>query len=163
MAPMLALVPSLTTFLVLPFGPEVEIFGHTTKLVVIDSDAAILLFLALASLGVYSLVLAGSARTTAVADGLIRLGQLISYSWRSPPRWSASCPPSMNLSTSSTTSACTSGGQSRSRSASWSSWSPRSPRPTACRSTSGGRMELVGSYHTEYGSMRLHVLRRACR
>ena len=59
LAPPLALLPSMTTFLVIPFGPEVEIAGHLTKLVVIDSDSGILLFLALASLGVYSLVLAG--------------------------------------------------------------------------------------------------------
>jgi NADH-quinone oxidoreductase subunit H len=81
LAPTLALVPALTTFLVLPFGPEVEIAGHTTKLVVVDSDAAILVFLGLASLGVYSLVLAGySSNNKWSLLGSIRASaQLISY------------------------------------------------------------------------------------
>jgi len=81
LAPMLALVPAMTTFLVLPFGPEVEIAGHHTKLVVIDSDAGILVFLALASLGVYSLVLAGySSNNKWSLMGSIRASaQMISY------------------------------------------------------------------------------------
>ncbi len=81
LAPALALVPALTTFLVLPFGPEVVIAGHRTKLVVVDSDVGILLFLALASLGVYSLVLAGwSSNNKWSLMGSIRASaQMISY------------------------------------------------------------------------------------
>ncbi len=81
LAPVLALVPALTTFLVLPFGPDVIIAGHSVKLVVIDSDAGILLFLALASLGVYSLVLAGwSSNNKWSLIGSIRAtAQMISY------------------------------------------------------------------------------------
>jgi len=81
LAPALALVPALTTFVVLPFGPTVEIAGHTVPLVVIDSDAGALLFLALASLGVYSLVLAGwSSNNKGSLIGSIRASaQLISY------------------------------------------------------------------------------------
>jgi NADH-quinone oxidoreductase subunit H len=81
LAPMLALVPALTTMLVLPFGPTVEIAGHRTPLVVIDSDAGILLFLALASLGVYSLVLAGwSSNNKWSLIGSIRASaQMVSY------------------------------------------------------------------------------------
>ncbi|MGH7858981.1 MAG: complex I subunit 1/NuoH family protein, partial [Candidatus Binatia bacterium] len=69
------------TFLLLPFGPEVDIAGHVTKLVVVDSDAAILVFLGLASLGVYSLVLAGySSNNKWSLLGAIRASaQLISY------------------------------------------------------------------------------------
>jgi len=81
LAPMLAMVPALTTFLVIPFGPEVTIAGHTTSLVVIDSDAGILLFLALASLGVYSLVLAGwsSNNKWSLIGGIRASAQMISY------------------------------------------------------------------------------------
>jgi len=81
LAPMLAMVPALTTFLVLPFGPEVTIAGHTTRLVVIDSDVGILLFLALASLGVYSLVLAGwsSNNKWSLIGGIRASAQMISY------------------------------------------------------------------------------------
>jgi NADH-quinone oxidoreductase subunit H len=80
-APLLALIPALTTYLVIPFGPEVEIAGHRMKLVVIDSDTGILLFLALASLGVYSLVLAGySSNNKYSLLGTIRASaQMISY------------------------------------------------------------------------------------
>lgn len=81
LAPVLALVPALTTYLVIPFGPEVVIGGHTTKLVVIDSDSGVLLFLALASLGVYALVLAGySSNNKYSLIGSIRASaQMVSY------------------------------------------------------------------------------------
>jgi len=81
LAPALALVPAMTTFLVLPFGPDVTIAGHDVSLVVIDSDVGILLFLALASLGVYSLVLAGwSSNNKWSLIGSIRASaQMISY------------------------------------------------------------------------------------
>jgi NADH-quinone oxidoreductase subunit H len=81
MAPVLALIPALTTYLVIPFGPEVVIGGHSTKLVVIDSDSGVLLFLALASLGVYSLVLAGySSNNKYSMMGSIRASaQMVSY------------------------------------------------------------------------------------
>lgn len=81
MAPVLAMIPALTTFLVLPFGPEVEIGGHRTNLVVIDSDLGVLLFLALASLGVYAMVLAGySSNNKYSLIGAIRASaQMVSY------------------------------------------------------------------------------------
>lgn len=81
MAPVLSLIPALTTYLVLPFGPEVEIGGHRTSLVVIDSDIGVLLFLALASLGVYALVLAGySSNNKFSLLGAIRASaQMVSY------------------------------------------------------------------------------------
>lgn len=81
LAPVLALVPALTTFLVIPFGPEVTIGGYTTNLVVIDSDSGVLLFLALASLGVYALVLAGYSSNNKYSQlGSIRASaQMVSY------------------------------------------------------------------------------------
>jgi NADH-quinone oxidoreductase subunit H len=81
LAPVLALIPALTTFLVIPFGPEVTIGGYTTNLVVIDSDSGVLLFLALASLGVYALVLAGySSNNKYSLLGAIRASaQMVSY------------------------------------------------------------------------------------
>jgi NADH-quinone oxidoreductase subunit H len=81
LAPMLALVPAMTTFLVLPFGPTVEIAGHRMSLVVVDSDAGILLFLSLASLGVYSLILAGWASNNkwSLLGSIRASAQMISY------------------------------------------------------------------------------------
>jgi NADH-quinone oxidoreductase subunit H len=61
LAPMIALVAPMCSFLVLPFGPDIVVAGETVKLMVVDADTGLLLFLALASLGVYTLVMAGYA------------------------------------------------------------------------------------------------------
>ena len=81
LAPMLALVPALTTFVVIPFGPVVEIAGHQVNLLVADADTGVLLLLALASLGVYSLVMAGySSDNKYSLLGAVRASaQMISY------------------------------------------------------------------------------------
>ena len=81
LAPVLAVLPALSTFVVLPFGPPVVIDGVTIPLVVADVDSGVLLLLALASLGVYSLVMAGYASNNKYALlGAIRASaQLISY------------------------------------------------------------------------------------
>jgi NADH-quinone oxidoreductase subunit H len=81
LAPLLALVPALTTFVVIPFGPDVEVAGRTVKLVVVDADTGILLFLALASLGVYSLVMAGYASNNkySLLGSIRATSQMISY------------------------------------------------------------------------------------
>src|SRR5262249_20194765 len=44
-APVLALLPALTTFSVIPFGPDLQVGSHTIHLVVADADAGVLLFL----------------------------------------------------------------------------------------------------------------------
>ncbi len=81
LAPALAVVPALTTFVVLPFGPEIEVGGETVKLLVADVESGVLLFLALASLGVYTLVLAGySSNNKYSLLGSVRAAaQMISY------------------------------------------------------------------------------------
>jgi NADH-quinone oxidoreductase subunit H len=81
LAPVLAVLPALSTFVVVPFGPPVEVGGETVSLVVADVDAGVLLLLALASLGVYSLVMAGYASNNKYSLlGSIRASaQLISY------------------------------------------------------------------------------------
>ena len=81
LAPMLALLPALTTFVVLPFGPDIEVAGHHVALIVADVDTGVLLLLALASLGVYSLVMAGySSNNKYSLLGSVRASaQMISY------------------------------------------------------------------------------------
>ena len=81
MAPMLALVPALTTFVVIPFGPVVQVGDHAVNLLVADIDTGVLLLLALASLGVYSLVMAGySSNNKYSLMGAVRASaQMISY------------------------------------------------------------------------------------
>ena len=60
LAPILALVPALTTFVVVPFAPDlIAADGRRIPMVVVDGEVGVLLFLALSSLGVYSLVCAG--------------------------------------------------------------------------------------------------------
>ena len=81
LAPTIGFVASLLTYLVIPFGPVVEIGGHSFPLVVIDSDNGMLMFLALASLSVYGLVLAGysSNNKWSLMGGIRASAQMISY------------------------------------------------------------------------------------
>ena len=81
MAPVLSIIPALTTYVVLPFGPDVEIGGRTVHLAAASGDTGVLLLLALASFGVYSLVLAGySSNSKWSMMGSIRASaQMISY------------------------------------------------------------------------------------
>jgi len=81
MAPVLALLPAFTTSVVIPWGPDFKWDGQPYRFVIANADTGVLLFLALASLGVYSLVLAGYASNNKFSlIGSIRASaQLISY------------------------------------------------------------------------------------
>jgi len=81
MAPVLALLPAFTTFVIIPFGPDLTVSGRTIPLVVAPVDTGVLLFLALSSLAVYSLVLAGYASNNkfSLIGGIRASAQLISY------------------------------------------------------------------------------------
>src|SRR5579862_6419258 len=81
MAPVLGLLPALTTFAVIPFGPDVTVRGRLYQMVIAPAQTGVLLFLAIASLGVYSLVMAGYASNNKYSLlGSIRASsQLISY------------------------------------------------------------------------------------
>ena len=81
MAPVLAVLPAFSTFVVIPLAPALEIGGETVPMIVANVDTGVLLFLALASLGVYSLIIAGYASNNKFALlGSIRASaQMISY------------------------------------------------------------------------------------
>ncbi len=81
MAPALALLPALVTFVFIPFGPDLEVAGRRVTMLVADADAGVLLLLAISSLGVYSLVLAGYASNNkySLLGGIRASAQLISY------------------------------------------------------------------------------------
>ncbi len=81
LAPTVGFVASMITYVVIPVGPPIEIAGQRISLAVVDSDSGMLLFLALASLGVYGLVLAGySSNNKWSLIGAIRASaQMISY------------------------------------------------------------------------------------
>jgi NADH-quinone oxidoreductase subunit H len=80
-APVLALLPAFTTSVVLPWAPNFTWDGKEYRFIVANADTGVLLFLALASLGVYSLVMAGYASNNKFSLlGSIRASaQLISY------------------------------------------------------------------------------------
>jgi NADH-quinone oxidoreductase subunit H len=81
MAPGIAVIPAFISFAIIPFGPAVSIFGHHTPLQLADLPVAVLLVLAMSSMGVYGLVLAGWASNSpySLLGGLRSSAQVISY------------------------------------------------------------------------------------
>jgi NADH-quinone oxidoreductase subunit H len=80
-APILAAAPSFIAFAIIPWGPMVSIFHHWTPLQVADLPVAVLLVLAMSSIGVYGIVLAGWASRSpyALLGALRSTAQVISY------------------------------------------------------------------------------------
>ena len=66
LAPAIAVIPAFISFAIIPFGPEVSIFGVHTPLQLADLPVAVLLVLAMSSMGVYGIVLAGWASESPV-------------------------------------------------------------------------------------------------
>jgi NADH-quinone oxidoreductase subunit H len=81
LAPILATIPAFLSFAVIPVGPVVSIFGHKTPLQITDLPVAVLFILAMASIGVYGIVLAGwsSQSPYPLLGGLRSAAQVISY------------------------------------------------------------------------------------
>jgi len=80
-APVLATIPAFLTFAVIPFGPEVNFFGVQTPLQLTDMPVAVLFVMAIASIGIYGIVLGGwsSGSTYSLLGGLRSSAQMISY------------------------------------------------------------------------------------
>ncbi len=80
-APLILLVPSMSTFAVIPFGSSIHLFGRDIPLVIADVNIGILYVFALTSIGIYGLVLAGWASNNkfALMGGLRSSAQVISY------------------------------------------------------------------------------------
>ncbi|MBI3357066.1 MAG: NADH-quinone oxidoreductase subunit NuoH [Nitrospirae bacterium] len=84
LAPLLALVPALIGFAVIPFGPDqtLEVFGISVKpFVISDINIGILYILAFASIGAYGIILGGWASNSkySLLGGLRSAAQIISY------------------------------------------------------------------------------------
>ncbi|ORV18046.1 NADH-quinone oxidoreductase subunit NuoH [Mycobacterium celatum] len=81
LAPIISTIPAITAFAFIPFGPEVSVFGHRTMLQLTDLPVAVLFILALSSIGVYGIVLAGwaSGSTYPLLGGVRSTAQVISY------------------------------------------------------------------------------------
>ena len=84
LAPVVAAVPAFMAIAVIPFGPagnEISIFGQRTAMQLTDLPIAMLYILAVASVGIYGIVLAGwsSGSTYPLLGGLRSCAQMISY------------------------------------------------------------------------------------
>lgn len=91
-APLIALIPAFLTFAVIPFGGTIEVAGYKIPLQiasyfdtaagkVFDINVGVLYILAMSSLGVYGIVLAGWASNSkySLMGGLRSSAQMISY------------------------------------------------------------------------------------
>ncbi|MFI6205463.1 NADH-quinone oxidoreductase subunit NuoH [Streptomyces sp. NPDC051041] len=84
LAPIVAAVPAFMAIAVIPFGPagnEISVFGQRTTMQLTDLPIAMLYILAVASVGIYGIVLAGwsSGSTYPLLGGLRSCAQMISY------------------------------------------------------------------------------------
>jgi NADH-quinone oxidoreductase subunit H len=81
LAPVISAIPAFLALSVLPFGPEVSIFGHHTVLQLTDLPVGVLVTLACSSIGVYGIVLAGwaSGSPYPLLGALRSAAQVISY------------------------------------------------------------------------------------
>ena len=80
-APIISATMAFMAFAVIPFGPTVSIFGVETPLQLTDFPVSVLYVLAIASIGIYGIVLAGwsSGSTYPLLGGLRSSAQMISY------------------------------------------------------------------------------------
>jgi len=80
-APAISVIPAFIGFAVIPWGPIVSIAGHRTPLQLTDLPVAVLLLLAMSSMGVYGIVLSGWSANSpySLLGGLRSSAQVISY------------------------------------------------------------------------------------
>lgn len=81
LAPIMLMIPAFMTFAVVPFGVPLKLFGRQITLQIADVNIGILYILALTSVGVYGIVLAGWSSNSKypLLGGLRSSAQLISY------------------------------------------------------------------------------------
>ncbi len=82
-APVIAVIPAFVTFSVIPFGPVVDVpfTDIRTPLQLTDMPVAVIFVMAIASIGIYGIVLGGwsSGSTYSLLGGLRSSAQMISY------------------------------------------------------------------------------------
>ncbi|MFQ5451753.1 MAG: NADH-quinone oxidoreductase subunit NuoH [Nitrospinaceae bacterium] len=81
LSPIIALVPAILTFAVVPFGGAYDIFGKKVNLVISDLDVGLLFVFAVASLATYGYVIAGwsSNNNWSLLGSMRTASQMISY------------------------------------------------------------------------------------
>ena len=80
-APIISMVPALIVYAVIPFGPIVKLFGRPVSLYITDINVGLLYIVAVASVGVYGIILAGYSSNSKypLLASLRASAQLISY------------------------------------------------------------------------------------
>src|ERR1035441_986428 len=80
-APFIAMTMSLISISVIPFGPAIQVAGYGTWMQLTDLNIGVLFVLAVASMGVYGIALAGwsSNNKYALIGGVRSSAQMISY------------------------------------------------------------------------------------
>ena len=80
-APFIAMTMALLPIVVIPFGPAIDVAGYRTWMQLTDLNIGVLFVLAVASMGVYGIALAGwsSNNKYALLGGLRSSAQMISY------------------------------------------------------------------------------------
>jgi len=81
LAPFIAVSMALISISIIPFGGEIKVFGYTTWMQLTDLNVGVLFVLAISSLGVYGIALAGwsSNNKYSLLGGLRSSAQMISY------------------------------------------------------------------------------------
>jgi NADH-quinone oxidoreductase subunit H len=172
LAPAISATPAFVSFSIIPFGPEVSIAGVRTPLQLADLPVAVLLVLAMSSLGVYGIVLAGwaSGGPYSLLGGLRSSAQVISYEIAMGLAFVAVFLYSGSLSTSAIVAAQAHGAPFHLFGVilHWPSWYAVVLLPsfavyliTMVGETNRlpfdlpeGEGEIVGGYHTEYSSLK---------
>ena len=81
LAPMLSVIAAMIAYAVIPIGPDFDLFGYRVQMYIANLDIGVLYLLAISSLGVYGIVLAGWASNNkySMLGGLRSSAQMISY------------------------------------------------------------------------------------
>ncbi|MEC7641234.1 MAG: NADH-quinone oxidoreductase subunit NuoH [Nitrospinota bacterium] len=81
LSPMIALIPAIITFTVIPFGGTYDLFGKQVNLVIANLDVGLLFIFAIASIATYGYVIAGwsSNNNYSLLGSMRTTAQMISY------------------------------------------------------------------------------------
>ncbi len=81
LAPLAAFIPATLSIAVVPFGDNIELFGRNIDLVISNLNIGILYVLAVTSIGVYAIVMAGWSSNSkySLLGGIRSAAQMISY------------------------------------------------------------------------------------
>ncbi len=179
LAPAISVIPAFISFAIIPFGPIVSIAGVQTPLQLADLPVAALLVLAMSSMGVYGIVLAGwsAASPYSLLGGLRSSAQVISYEIAMALSFVPVFLYSGSLSTTAIVAAQAHGNEFHWFGAGlhYPSWFAVLLLPsfliyliTMVGETNRlpfdlpeGEAELVGGYHTEYSSLKFALLQLA--